>query len=173
VPRLFVSDHVDGAIPHLEQRDVSYVAVSRAPIAKLEAFKQRMGWRFPWLSSSGSSFNFDFNVSASDEAKRAKKLDYNYDVRENALDELPGASVFFKAEDGTIYHTYSAYARGLELMIGAYQWLDLLPKGRDEEGLAFPMAWLRHHDRYGAGYAVDPNATFHPPLEKPAAAASS
>ena len=169
----FVSDHVDGAIPHLEHRDVTWVAVSRAPIAKIEAFKKRMGWRFPWFSSSGSSFNFDFGVSASDEAKRANKLEYNYEVKEGAMDEMPGASVFIKAEDGTICHTYSAYARGLELQIGTYQWLDLLPKGRDEEGLAFPMAWLRHHDRYGPDYAVDPNATFHPPLEKPAPAASS
>lgn len=169
----FVSDHVDGAVPHLEHRDVTYTAVSRAPIAKIEAFKRRMGWRFPWVSSSGSSFNFDFHVSASDEGKRANRFDYNYEVRDAALDELPGASVFFKAPDGAIYHTYSAFARGLELVIGAYQWLDLAPKGRDEEGLAFPMAWLRHHDRYGPDYVLDPKASFHPPVEKATPTSSS
>jgi predicted dithiol-disulfide oxidoreductase (DUF899 family) len=167
-----VGDHVDGALAHLERRDVAFTAVSRAPIAKIEPFRQRMGWRFPWVSSSASSFNFDFQVSASDEAKRANKLEYNYAVRDGATDEMPGASVFFKAEDGAICHTYSTFGRGLELTLGTYQWLDLVPKGRDEEGLAFPMAWVRHHDRYGPDYRVDPKAEFHPPVATPEASPS-
>jgi predicted dithiol-disulfide oxidoreductase (DUF899 family) len=156
----FVGDHVDGALPHLEHRDVSFVAVSRAPLAKLQAFQRRMGWRFPWVSSHGSAFNFDFRVSATADELSAQRMDYNFDRSDMVLDELPGLSVFFRKADGSIYHTYSAYARGLEPLVGTYQFLDLVPKGRDEDGLSFTMAWVRHHDRYGPDYAVDPAATY-------------
>ncbi len=145
----FVCDHIDGALVHLEHRDVTLTAVSRAPLAKIKAFKKRMGWRFPWVSSHGSDFNYDFHVSATDDEKRKGKFYYNYRTRaEDFHDELPGISVFFKDDDGRVYHTYSAYARGVEPFIGTYAWLDLVPKGRDEDGLEFPMEWLRHHDRY-------------------------
>ncbi len=158
-------DHVDGALVHLEHRDVTLTAVSRAPFPKIEAFKRRMGWRFPWVSSHGSDFNYDFHVSATDEEKRGGKVYYNYRTEDFLVEDLPGISVFLKDADGRIYHTYSAYARGGEPLIGAYAWLDLVPKGRDEEGLAFTMAWVRHHDRYGADYAVDRDATYRPPAE--------
>jgi predicted dithiol-disulfide oxidoreductase (DUF899 family) len=143
----FLADHFDGAAIHLAQRDVTFVAISRAPLAEIEAFKTRMGWRFPWVSSFGSDFNFDFHVSfAEDEV--GKDGDYNYEQQEIVSDEMPGASVFYKDEDGTIFHTYSAYARGLDILLGAYNFLDLTPKGRDEAELPWTMAWVRHHDKY-------------------------
>lgn len=142
----FVSDHIDGALPHLLHHDVSYVAVSRAPLAKIDAFKKRMGWRFPWVSSSGSDFNFDFHVSFSDEDKARGKVEYNYAQQDYVSDELPGVSAFFRGDDGSVYHTYSAYARGLELPIGAYALLELTAKGRNETNDM--RDWMRHHDRY-------------------------
>jgi predicted dithiol-disulfide oxidoreductase (DUF899 family) len=143
----FVCDHVDGALVHLEHRDVTFTAVSRAPLAKIEAFKKRMGWRFPWVSSGGSDFNFDFAVSFTQEQLAKGKVVYNYQL-DNGYEELPGISAFFKDGDGRVYHTYSTYARGVEPQVGTYAWLDYAPKGRDEEGLDFTMSWVRHHDRY-------------------------
>jgi predicted dithiol-disulfide oxidoreductase (DUF899 family) len=144
----FLADHIDGAAVHLAQRDVTLLAVSRAPLSRLEAFKERMGWRFPWVSSQGTDFNFDFNV-AFPKAEMAKgTVDYNFDRREFPSEEGPGVSVFYKDERGQIFHTDSAYARGLDLLVGAYNYLDLAPKGRDEAALPFTMAWVRHHDRY-------------------------
>jgi predicted dithiol-disulfide oxidoreductase (DUF899 family) len=143
----FVADHFDGALPHLAARDVSFAAVSRAPLVEIERFRRRMGWHFPWLSSHGSDFNFDFRVSFRN-ADIGKPVEYNYALGEARMEELPGASVFAKDEAGSVFHTYSTYARGLDLMIGAYNWLDIAPRGRDEEGLDFTMAWVRHHDRY-------------------------
>ncbi|WP_321866134.1 DUF899 domain-containing protein [Paraburkholderia tropica] len=143
----FLSDHVDGMLPHLEHHDVTYVAVSRAPLAKIEAFKQRMGWRFPWVSSYGGDFNFDFDVSFSDADKARGKARYNYREQDYVSDELPGISAFYRDEAGQVYHTYSAYARGVELPIATYAMLEFTAKGRNE---AHDMNdWMRHHDRYG------------------------
>ncbi|HEY4355834.1 MAG TPA: thioredoxin family protein [Acidobacteriaceae bacterium] len=150
-----VADHFDGTLAHLANRDTTLVVVSRAPIQKIEAFKKRMGWKFEWVSSFGSDFNFDYHVSFTPEEKAGGKVYYNYSVGEFPQDEAPGASIFTKGEDGAILHTYSAYARGLDILMGTYNILDLVPNGRDEEGLGFTMSWVRHHDRYPQGYFVD------------------
>lgn len=145
----FAADHVDPARIHFQQKDVSYVAVSRAPYEKLAAFKQRMGWKFCWVSSLGSDFNYDYGVSVPPE-QMGKDFFYNYTVEKAEIDELPGVSVFYKAEDDSLYHTYSTYGRGQELMDTAYAFLDIVPKGRDEDEQAQPGSWWRHHDRYDA-----------------------
>jgi predicted dithiol-disulfide oxidoreductase (DUF899 family) len=157
-----LADHFDGAVIHLAQRDVTFAVVSRAPLAEIEKFKRRMGWQFKWVSSFGNDFNFDYHVSATPEEKASGKALYNYDVTEFPSDERPGASVFFKNAAGDIFHTYSTYGRGLDILIGAYNFLDLAPKGRDEEGLAYGMAWVRHHDRY-EGAVVDRKAAYQQP----------
>ena len=144
----FLSDHFDGAAMHLAQRDVTLLAVSRAPLDEIEAFKNRMGWRFIWVSSFGSDFNRDFHVSFTPEEMASGKVDYNYRQGEFPSGEAPGVSVFFKNPAGEIFHTYSAYARGLDILVGAYNFLDLVPKGRDEAALPWTMAWVRHHDKY-------------------------
>ena len=144
----FWADNFDGIGVHLAHRDVALVAVSRAPFQKLEAYRRRMGWRFPWYSSANSTFNLDFNVSFTPEQQR-NGATYNFAPAANIEDEMPGLSAFVK-EDGAIYHTYSAYARGLDAFNGAYQLLDLAPRGRDEDGLPYTMAWLRRHDQYVA-----------------------
>lgn len=143
----FLADHFDGANIHLAQRDVTFVAISRAPLAEIEAFRRRMGWHFPWVSSFTNDFNFDFHVSFKED-EVGKKAEYNYERQEIDSDEMPGASVFYKDETGGVFHTYSAYARGLDILVGAYNFLDLTPKGRDEAELPWTMAWVRHHDRY-------------------------
>jgi predicted dithiol-disulfide oxidoreductase (DUF899 family) len=145
----FLSDHIDGANWHLPQRGVTLVAVARAPLAQIEAFKARMGWRFKWVSSYGSDFNFDYQVSFDPDALARGEVYYNYAVGEFPSEEAPGISAFCRDPDGNVFHTYSAYARGLDLLIGAYNYLDLAPKGRDEAALPWTMAWVRHHDRYG------------------------
>jgi len=145
----FLADQFDGAAIHLAARDVALVAVSRAPLTKIEAFKRRMGWRFEWVSSFGSDFNFDYQVSFRDEEVNAEG-DYNYARQRIRSDEMPGASVFYKDADGAVFHTYSTYGRGLDILIGPYNFLDLTPKGRDEADLPWTMAWVRHHDRYDA-----------------------
>jgi predicted dithiol-disulfide oxidoreductase (DUF899 family) len=144
----FLADDFDGAVVHLAQRDVTMVAASRAPYEKLDAYRRRMGWRFEWVSSHGSDFNRDFHVSFSDAELAAGPVYYNYAVQPFPATEAPGLSVFFRDADGTIYHTYSCYARGLDTLIGTYQYLDLVPKGRDEQHLPFTMAWVRRHDEY-------------------------
>ena len=144
----FLADHFDGALPHLAQRDVSFAAVSRAPMAEIGAFKQRMGWGFPWVSSHGNSFNRDFHVSFTPEERAGGKVYYNYGLTEFPSEEAPGLSVFTKNGAGEIFHTYSSYARGLDILVGAYNFLDFAPKGRDEDALPWTMAWVRHHDRY-------------------------
>lgn len=146
----YLADHFDGALPHLAARDLSFAAISRAPLAEIRKFKQRMGWRFPWLSSHGNDFNYDFHVSFKPEQRSGGKVPYNYVEMAFTGEELPGASAFYKDAEGGVFHTYSAYARGLDLMIGAYNWLDIAPKGRDEEGLAHTMSWVRHHDSYAS-----------------------
>lgn len=145
----FLADHFDGMTVHLAQRDVTLAVVSRAPLSEIEAFRKRMGWRFPWASSHGSDFNYDFNVSFTDAEFARGKVYYNYEVEQFPSQEAPGASVFFKDPDGTVYHTYSSYGRGLDMFLGAYHFLDIVPKGRDEDSLPWTMAWVRHHDRYG------------------------
>jgi len=145
----YLADHFDGANWHLPHRDVNFVAISRAPLSELAPYKKRMGWRFKWLSSDGSDFNFDYHVSATEEEKAQEKMLYNYEVDELQSDEMPGLSVFYKDKDGQIFHTYSTYARGLDLLVGAYNFLDLVPKGRDENPEA-TMDWVRRHDQYAA-----------------------
>ena len=159
----FLADHFDGAAVHLAQRDVTLLVVSRAPFTQIETFKRRMGWRFKWVSSFGGDFNRDYHVSFTKDELEKGKAYYNYDVGKFPAEEAPGASVFFKDEVGRIFHTYSTYARGLDMLVGAYQFLDLAPKGRDEDDLAFTMAWVRHHDRYENGAAVDRTAQYQAP----------
>jgi len=142
----FISDHMDGQLTHLVHHDVTYVAVSRAPLADFLPYKKRMGWHFPWVSSNGSDFNFDYAVSFTEESMKAGKNTYNFQEREKPeAGEAPGASVFIK-KDGEIYHTYSSYGRGLDLMLGVYNWLDITPKGRNEAGNM--TGWMKRHDEY-------------------------
>jgi len=143
----FLADHFNPSVVHLAQRDVTFVAVSRAPLPEIEVFKKRMGWGFKWVSSSGSDFNFDYRVSFTKDQLATDERLYNFET-EFPGEELPGASVFYKNGAGEIFRTYSTYSRGLDILIGAYNYLDLTPKGRDEEGLKHGMAWVRHHDRY-------------------------
>ena len=145
----FVSDHIDGANWHLPHRDVTLLAVSRAPLAQIEAFKQRMGWRFKWVSSYGNDFNHDFHVSFTPDEMARGEVYYNYTTTEFPSEEAPGLSAFYQDPNGAVFHTYSTYARGLDMLVGAYNYLDLAPKGRDEAALPWTMAWVRHHDRYG------------------------
>ncbi len=143
------ADHYNPLVQHLAQRDVSMVTISRAPVHALETFKKRMGWSFPWFSSLKTTFNQDFHVSFADEDVRAGQVYYNYKQgRATMGEEAPGISAFAKGEDDAVYHTYSAYARGLENILGIYNLLDLVPNGRDEAGLPFSMAWVKHHDLY-------------------------
>jgi predicted dithiol-disulfide oxidoreductase (DUF899 family) len=143
----FVSDHFDGALAHLGARDVAFTAVSGAPLGEIERFKARMGWRFPWVSSHGTSFNRDFGVAFTPEEVAAGEADYNFGRNSIGSEAMPGLSVFVRGEDGAVYRTYSTYSRGLDLLIGTYNLLDLVPKGRDEDPEAH-MSWVRHHDRY-------------------------
>jgi predicted dithiol-disulfide oxidoreductase (DUF899 family) len=144
----FHADHIDGARQHLEQHDVTLVAVARAPLPRIEAFKRRMGWRFPFVSSFASDFNFDFQVSFRPEDIAHGQVYYNYAMRDFQSDEMSGTSVFYRDADGAIFHTYSSYARGNEPLLGAYSYLDLTPKGRDEAINGNLTDWVRHHDRY-------------------------
>ena len=159
----YLGDHFDGSAVHLAHRDVTLTAVSRAPLAQIEPFKKRMGWRFPWVSSNGSDFNYDYHVSFTKDQLAQGKVDYNYSETEFPSEEAPGASVFYKDKTGDVFHTYSTYARGLDILVGAYNFLDLAPKGRDEEALKFTMAWVRHHDKYVDGELVDLAATYSQP----------
>lgn len=158
----FLGDHFDGPFVHLAHRDVTLTAVSRAPWPQIEAFRSRMGWRFPWVSSFDSSFNFDYGVSFSKDKLAQRTQQYNYASSGFPLEEAPGLSVFYKDESGDIFHTYSCYSRALDILIGTYNFLDFAPKGRDEDGLAFSMSWVRHHDRYD-DYLLDPKQMYVPP----------
>jgi predicted dithiol-disulfide oxidoreductase (DUF899 family) len=158
----FIADHFDGMTIHLANRDVTLAVVSRAPQAEIDAFKKRMGWKFKWVSSFGSDFNYDYQVSATKEELATGNSYYNYEMTKFPSEERPGLSAFYK--DGTgIYHTYSTYGRGLDILLGVYNFLDMAPKGRDEAGLAWPMAWVRHHDKYSEAYAVDTSALYVQP----------
>jgi len=144
----FWADHFNGMLAHLAARDVSLVAISRAPIEKLQAFAKRLDWKFPWFSSGESDFNYDYHVSFTEEQLARGKVDYNYELSDEGNPDLPGISVFYKDEQGNIFHTYSCYARGIDMLNGTYNYLDLVPKGRDEEGLPATMSWVRFHDKY-------------------------
>ncbi|MGH9614734.1 MAG: DUF899 domain-containing protein [Bryobacteraceae bacterium] len=145
----FLSDHIDGALPHLEHHDVTYTAVSRAPLPEIEAYKKRMGWRFPWASAFGSDFNYDYHVSFDKDDLASGKVVYNFTETpvpaDSADTELPGLSAFYKDEAGDIFHTYSSYARGGEELIGTLMILDRAPKGRNEKTT---MDFVRRHDEY-------------------------
>jgi predicted dithiol-disulfide oxidoreductase (DUF899 family) len=145
-----LADHYEPAIIHLRQRDTNMVTISRAEISRIEPFRKRMGWEFKWVSSSQSDFNLDFDVSFPGDMKEQKEVYYNYQVMSSfPSTEGPGFSVFVKDADGSIFHTYSVFARGLEQFLGVYDLLDMVPKGRNEDGLVYGMEWVRHHDKYG------------------------
>jgi predicted dithiol-disulfide oxidoreductase (DUF899 family) len=142
----FWADNFNGIDVHLAHRDITFLAISRAPLAKLEAYRKRMGWTFRWISSGPSDFNFDFGVSFDPEAVKNRTASYNYGTAVGLQEEMPGISVFARDPSGNVYHTYSTYSRGIDLMNGAYNYMDLTPKGRDEGGRI--MSWLRRHDQY-------------------------
>lgn len=144
----YMADHNDGASLHLAQRDLTLIAVSRAPLADIQRFRERMGWRFNWVSSYGSDFNHDFGVNFNQDEMSSGKVDYNYVRQPFPHEEAPGISVFYRDDAGAVFHTYSRYGRGVEVMMHTYNLLELTPKGRDEDGMDYPMAWVRHHDRY-------------------------
>ena len=144
----FEADHFNSFIVHLNARDVSMVAISRATLAEIQKFKQRMGWSFQWLSSQGNDFNRDYHVSFTPEEMAKGNGYYNYTTQKFPSEEAPGVSVFYKSAEGEIFHTYSTYGRGLDIFLGTYNFLDIAPKGRNEEGLDYSMAWVRHHDKY-------------------------
>jgi predicted dithiol-disulfide oxidoreductase (DUF899 family) len=159
----FLGDHFDGSLVHLAHRDVTLTAISRAPLSQIEAFKKRMGWRFPWVSSFGTDFNHDYHVSFPKDERKNGKVYYNYAETDFPSEEGPGASVFYKDAAGPIFHTYSTYGRGLDILLGTYNFLDMAPKGRDEDTLKFTMAWVRHHDKYVDGELVDLAKTYTQP----------
>ena len=145
----FIADHVDAARQHFEQADLSFAAISRAPLERIEQVKRRLGWTFPWLSSYGTEFNYDFGVSFKKEDIEAGRAAYNFGTQPiKSGEDMHGTSVFARNESGEIFHTYSTYARGDEFSMGAFAWLDLTPKGRNETGNA--MSWLKLHDEYRA-----------------------
>ncbi len=144
----FWADNFNGIPLHLNQRDVTFTAISRAPLGRIEAYRQRMGWSFPWASSHESDFNFDYQVSATPEDQARGQMVYNYQLQPMAMSEIVGISVFARRGQDEVFHTYSCYGRGVEMVNGAYHFLDLVPKGRDEAGLPYPMAWVKRHDEY-------------------------
>jgi predicted dithiol-disulfide oxidoreductase (DUF899 family) len=157
----FLADHLQGALVHLENHDVSVVVVSRAPLAEIQPFHRRMGWPFKWVSSHASDFNFDYHVSFTEDDIEDGKVYHNYGMRDFMIDELSGTSVFARDEAGDVFHTYSTYARGDEPLLGAYFLLDLTPKGRHETGPSYDLSdWVRHHDRYGTAGHVAPTGRF-------------
>ena len=154
----YMADHTDPTLKHLAARDVAFVAVSCAPLVEIERFRKRMGWQFRWVSSRGTDFNRDFRVSFTADEVESGKADYNFGGTP-AGEEMPGVSAFWKDDAGEIFHTYSTYGRGVEVMMHTYRLLDLMPKGRDEDELDFTMAWVRHHDRYERAPGGDRAAT--------------
>ena len=144
----FLVDHVESAQQHFEHRDISFTCVSRAPIEKIEVYKRRMGWRFQWVSSFHNGFNFDFHVSFTPEMRESGPVEYNFEqVPDPEINELPGVSVFVREPDGAIYHTYSSYGRGGEVLLGTYDFIDLAPKGRQEDEKIM-SGWMHRHDEY-------------------------
>jgi predicted dithiol-disulfide oxidoreductase (DUF899 family) len=163
----FMSDHIDATLAHLAARDVTMVMVSRAPLAKIESFKKRMGWRFNWVSSYGSDFNPDFHVSFTKDEMAQGKVNYNYTMQQFPSEEAPGVSVFYRDTARHVFHTYSSYGRGVEQLVGTYMILDMVPKGRDEDHLGFTMEWVRHHDRYGTDEFADMTKPYWPSTVSP------
>jgi predicted dithiol-disulfide oxidoreductase (DUF899 family) len=157
-------DHVEGLLPHLENHDVSYVAVARATMPELTSLRERMGWRMPFYSSYGSDFNYDFGVSFKPEDLRAGRAVYNYAPCDPGIEDLPGDNVFHRDESGTIYHTYSSFARGGEDFMGIYRLLEATPKGRNETKGRGMLDWVRPHNMYGKGGEVADNGRFVPPV---------
>lgn len=150
----FIADHYNNLIVHLAHRDISFITASKAPTEKLEPFRKRMGWTFPWVSTANTDFGRDYGVSFSDQELASGTVKYNFNAAPFPIRELPGLSVFFKDSNGTIFHTYSTFARGLEDFLTAYRYIDVTPKGRDEAQTG-GMGWLRHHDRYdGSDFVV-------------------
>jgi predicted dithiol-disulfide oxidoreductase (DUF899 family) len=160
-------DHIDGILPHLENHDVTYVAVARVPIEEIEAVRKRMGWKFRWVSSYHSDFNYDFNVSFTREDAGSGRAIYNYGVAPEwaaEIEDLSGDSVFYKDDDGHIYHTYSTFGRGGEEFLGIYRFLDATPKGREEDGPYHSLTdWARPRNMYGKGGTVEPTGRYHQP----------
>jgi predicted dithiol-disulfide oxidoreductase (DUF899 family) len=144
----FMADHTDGMNVHLAHRDITMLAVSRATLPEIERFRVRMGWKFEWVSSNGSDFNHDFGVSFTPEDHAKGEVVYNYRKTSFPSEEAPGVSVFYKNDAGEVFHTYSTYGRGVEVMMGAYRMMDLTPEGRGERNVPHKMEWVRHHDRY-------------------------
>lgn len=144
----FWADNFDGIPIHLKHRNVAFKAVSRAPLDRINAYKERMGWSFPWVSSHESDFNFDYQVSFTPQQIADGKGYYNYRIQPNTMSEQVGISVFCKNDKDEVFHTYSCYSRGVDMLNGAYHYLDLTPKGRDEAELEFSMQWVRRHDQY-------------------------
>jgi predicted dithiol-disulfide oxidoreductase (DUF899 family) len=151
----FLADHIDGANQHLMHHDVTWMAVSRAPLEKLLAYEKRMGWKFPWASSEGSDFNYDFHVSFTRDQIAKGNATYNFEPYTGDMEDLHGTSVFIKDKDGTIYHTYSAYARGDERSLGTYMWLDITPNGRNEGEGGNLTNWVKRHDQYETAQAAE------------------
>jgi len=146
----FWADNFNGLGIHLNHRDVSFVAISRAPLEKLEAFKRRMGWSFKWVSSGGNDFNYDYQASFTPQEVESGAAFFNYSKSDVGATDREGVSVFYKDAGGAVFHTYSSYARGIDMLNTAYHYLDLVPKGRDEDDLEFTQAWVRYHDKYDA-----------------------
>jgi predicted dithiol-disulfide oxidoreductase (DUF899 family) len=163
----FEVDHVEGILTHLNNHDVTYAAVARAPIEEIEVVRNRMGWKFPWVSSFGSDFNYDFNVSYTREQIASGRGVYNFQRAPEwaaEMEDLSGDSVFFKDETGSIYLTYATFGRGAEEFLAAYRLLDVMPKGRNENGPYYSLGdWVRPHNRYGQGGIVEPNGRYHQP----------
>ena len=169
----YLADHFDGAKLHLAQRDTTLVIVSHAPLEEIEAFQKRMGWNFKWVSSFHSDFNFDYHVSFTPEEQATGKVEYNYVKQPFGSEEAPGVSVFYKDPAGEIFHTYSTFGRGLDILVGTYNFLDLTPKGRDEDSLQFTMAWVKHHDRYTETYFGNKPETIQQPANSTHSCCSS
>lgn len=164
----YMADHADGMTIHLAHRDITFVAVSRAPLADILRFRERMGWRFDWVSSHGSDFNFDFRVSFTPDELAGGEVDYNYRKGFFPAEEAPGLSVFCRDDAGEVFHAYSTFGRGVEAMMGAYRLMDLAPQGRGERDVFYKMEWVRHHDRYEPGRAYQPAPeTLAPPAACP------
>ena len=161
----YLADHFDGMIPHLAHRDTTFAVISHATLPEIQAFQKRMGWNFKWLSASANDFNFDYHVSFTKDQQAKGKVDYNYDQIEFPSEEAPGLSVFYRSDAGEVFHTYSTYGRGLDILLGTYNFLDHTAKGRDEDGLAHTMAWVRHHDKYDDGYKVDAKQPYTQPAK--------
>lgn len=144
----YMADHTDGMNVHLAHRDITFVAISRATLPEIERFRRRMGWQFKWVSSNDTDFNYDFNVSFTPEQRAKGEIYYNFGMQPLQSEEMPGISAFYRDDAGEVFHTYSTYGRGVEVMMGAYRMMDLMPKGRSERDVPHKMEWVRHHDRY-------------------------